>query len=317
MPADRSDAYYNYAMGHLYGELAAAYGNRGEYISRAIDFYKAAIKADPSAATLNDELAALYFQAGRGPEAIAELQDRLKKDPKALDAHLADMRRHGMTTVAPLYEFHLPVRDRDTSELGDFLAGGRVVPDAFVARIEDTHPFMHELQHVLVARHDHHIVAGSGCAFGDRADHVVRLEALAVDDRHAHRLAGGVHPRDLSRQIVGHRRAVRLVVAGELLAERGRGEIERRGDELRMLLVEELPQHRDEDVDGVGRAPLRIVQRRALRGTDGRVKRAMHLGAAVDEEECRFTGGHRTQSVYHLPSCPFRVLFPHPDRPRG
>ena len=85
-PADRSDAYYNYAMGHLYGELAAAYGNRGEYISRAIDFYKAAIKADPSAATLNDELAALYFQAGRGPEAIAELQDRLKKDPKALDA---------------------------------------------------------------------------------------------------------------------------------------------------------------------------------------------------------------------------------------
>ena len=85
-PVDRADAYYNYAMGHLYGELAAAYGNRGEYISRAIDFYKAAIKADPSAAVLNDELAALYFQAGRGNEAIAELQDRLKKDPKALDA---------------------------------------------------------------------------------------------------------------------------------------------------------------------------------------------------------------------------------------
>ena len=85
-PVDRSDAYYNYAMGHLYGELAAAYGNRGEYVSRAIDFYKEAIKADPSATMLNDELAGLYFQAGRGNEAIAELQDRLKKDPKALDA---------------------------------------------------------------------------------------------------------------------------------------------------------------------------------------------------------------------------------------
>ena len=85
-PVDRSDAYYNYAMGHLYGELAAAYGNRGEYVSRAIDFYKEAIKADPSATMLNDELAGLYFQAGRGSEAIAELQDRLKKDPKALDA---------------------------------------------------------------------------------------------------------------------------------------------------------------------------------------------------------------------------------------
>ena len=85
-PVDRSEAYYNYAMGHLYGELAAAYGNRGEYVSRAIDFYKEAIKADPSAAMLNDELAGLYFQAGRANDAITELQDRLKKDPKSLDA---------------------------------------------------------------------------------------------------------------------------------------------------------------------------------------------------------------------------------------
>jgi hypothetical protein len=43
------------------------------------------------------------------------------KDPAALDAHLADMRRHGMTTVAPLYDFHLPVQDSDTSQLGDFI----------------------------------------------------------------------------------------------------------------------------------------------------------------------------------------------------
>jgi len=43
------------------------------------------------------------------------------QDAKALEAHLADMRRHGMTTVAPLYEFHLPIRDDDTSQLGDFI----------------------------------------------------------------------------------------------------------------------------------------------------------------------------------------------------
>lgn len=43
------------------------------------------------------------------------------KDPHVLEAHLADMRRHGMTCVAPLYEFHLPVRDGDTGELGGFL----------------------------------------------------------------------------------------------------------------------------------------------------------------------------------------------------
>jgi hypothetical protein len=31
-PVDWSEAYYNYAMGHLYGELAAAYGNSGQHI---------------------------------------------------------------------------------------------------------------------------------------------------------------------------------------------------------------------------------------------------------------------------------------------
>ncbi|MBM4037137.1 MAG: hypothetical protein FJ290_01370 [Planctomycetes bacterium] len=44
------------------------------------------------------------------------------KDAKALAVHLADMRRHGMTCVAPLYNFHLPVHDADTKELGEFIA---------------------------------------------------------------------------------------------------------------------------------------------------------------------------------------------------
>ncbi len=44
------------------------------------------------------------------------------KDQRALEAHLADMRAHGMTTVAALYNFHLPVYDNNTSELGEFLA---------------------------------------------------------------------------------------------------------------------------------------------------------------------------------------------------
>jgi hypothetical protein len=43
------------------------------------------------------------------------------KDKKALEIHLADMRAHGMTTVAALYNFHLPVHDNDTSELGEFI----------------------------------------------------------------------------------------------------------------------------------------------------------------------------------------------------
>jgi len=47
------------------------------------------------------------------------------KDPEALKMHLADMRRHGMTTVAPLYDFHLPVYDDDTSELGELIEAYR------------------------------------------------------------------------------------------------------------------------------------------------------------------------------------------------
>jgi len=43
------------------------------------------------------------------------------KDPQLLAAHLRDMREHGMTTVAPLYNFHLPIYDEDTSELGQFI----------------------------------------------------------------------------------------------------------------------------------------------------------------------------------------------------
>ncbi len=43
------------------------------------------------------------------------------KNQAALEAHLADMRRHGMTCVAPLYNFRLPVHDANTTELGNFI----------------------------------------------------------------------------------------------------------------------------------------------------------------------------------------------------
>ena len=47
------------------------------------------------------------------------------RDPDALARHLADMRAHGMTVVAPLYDFHLPVDDDDTSELGALIEAYR------------------------------------------------------------------------------------------------------------------------------------------------------------------------------------------------
>jgi hypothetical protein len=47
------------------------------------------------------------------------------EDAAALEAHLADMRRHGMTCVAPLYDFHLPINDEDTGDLARFIEAYR------------------------------------------------------------------------------------------------------------------------------------------------------------------------------------------------
>jgi len=79
--ADRSNAYYEFAMAHLYAELAGAYGNRGEYVNKAIDYYRQAIKADPSASYIAEELSEFYVQAGQLERAMQEANDLLKANP--------------------------------------------------------------------------------------------------------------------------------------------------------------------------------------------------------------------------------------------
>ena len=101
--------------------------------------------------------------------------------------------------------------------------------------------------------------------------------------RHAERLARGVHHRNLFGELVGHRRAIGLVVGREIVAKRSAGQIERGRDVLRLVLVEQLAEHRHEDVDGVGRTALGISQQAAFRRPNRRVIRAVHLRAAVDE----------------------------------
>lgn len=83
---DRANAYYHFAMGHLYAELAGNYGNRGEYLNQAIDHYKQAIAADPGASILSEELSELYVQAGRLREAVTGAEEALKQNPDDLSA---------------------------------------------------------------------------------------------------------------------------------------------------------------------------------------------------------------------------------------
>jgi tetratricopeptide (TPR) repeat protein len=85
-PIDKATAYYHFSLGHLYSELAAAYGNRGEYLSKAIENYKLAMKADPNASFLAEELSDLYFQAGRLREAVSDSEDAIKQNPADVNA---------------------------------------------------------------------------------------------------------------------------------------------------------------------------------------------------------------------------------------
>jgi tetratricopeptide (TPR) repeat protein len=84
--ADRAAAYYHYALGHLYGELAGMYGNRGEYLNQAIDNYRQALKADPGSTIIASELSDLYIQAGRLREAVSDSEAALRENPNDVNA---------------------------------------------------------------------------------------------------------------------------------------------------------------------------------------------------------------------------------------
>ncbi len=82
---NRAAAYYNFAMGHMYSELAAQYGYR-EYVDKAIEHYRAALKADPAAGHVSEELTDLYIQAGKLADAVSEAEEMLKRNPQNIEA---------------------------------------------------------------------------------------------------------------------------------------------------------------------------------------------------------------------------------------
>lgn len=84
---NKSDAYYNYAMGHLYAEEAAKYGGRAEYVNKAIDYYKKAMTLDPSATVIGEELAEFYMRAGQAEKAVDLANNLIKANPNNASAH--------------------------------------------------------------------------------------------------------------------------------------------------------------------------------------------------------------------------------------
>ena len=87
-PADsRSEAYFNFSMGHLFAEMAGAYGNRGEYVNKAIDYYKQAMKLDPSSIVIAEELSEFYLQAAQVERATEIANNLVKADANNVNAH--------------------------------------------------------------------------------------------------------------------------------------------------------------------------------------------------------------------------------------
>ncbi len=86
-PADKSGAYYNFAMGRLYAELAGSdNGKSTDYVSKSIQHYQEALKADPTSDIVLEELTDVYIQTGRLRDAVQQAEDLLSQNPDNLGA---------------------------------------------------------------------------------------------------------------------------------------------------------------------------------------------------------------------------------------
>lgn len=79
-------AYYHFTLAHLYEEMAGDFAH-SEYLRKAIEEYKEALKYDPDSIELTVDLADAYRRSGRIREAVLEAQQLLKNNPDNLSAH--------------------------------------------------------------------------------------------------------------------------------------------------------------------------------------------------------------------------------------
>ncbi|HEY1184596.1 MAG TPA: tetratricopeptide repeat protein [Bryobacteraceae bacterium] len=105
---DKAGAYYNFAMGRLYAELFAVEGSR-EDVTKAIHYYQEAIKLDPKAGLILEELTDLYIKTNRLADAVDQAESLLKLDPNNLDAR---------RTLAQIY-IHLATGDPPNAKMDE------------------------------------------------------------------------------------------------------------------------------------------------------------------------------------------------------
>ena len=78
---------------------------------------------------------------------------------------------------------------------------------------------VHQLGEILVAGGNYAILSARGRLRGERADHVVGLDAFDAQKRPAKRMDAGMQRFYLGDEVVRHRRPVRLIVGKPFIAE--------------------------------------------------------------------------------------------------
>ncbi|HUK31284.1 MAG TPA: tetratricopeptide repeat protein [Candidatus Acidoferrum sp.] len=84
-PAKRSEAFFDFAMGHL-NEVYYLTTNQDSYAAAAIDFYKKAYALDPGSSIISEHLAEMYYEAHQVRDAVLEAQRLIQKDPSNASA---------------------------------------------------------------------------------------------------------------------------------------------------------------------------------------------------------------------------------------
>ena len=158
------------------------------------------------------------------------------------------------------------------------------VEDAVGHRVDQRDLVVDELGQVLVARRHEHIQLVGRRRGAQRADHVVRLDALDLQQGQTHGPDRVEDGRDLRAQLVGHRRAGGLVLRVDVVAEGLAGRVEHDADSRARVLADELVDHRQDAVQGAGGLTLRVAQARQ------RMERPVQVGRSIDKYE--INAGH-------------------------
>ena len=111
------------------------------------------------------------------------------------------------------------------------------------ARAQRSNVFPDELHHVLVIANDQHVELFLRGLHRQRADHVVSLETLKLQNRQVHRFAQLSNVGNLQRKFIRHGRALRFVFFEELVAKCRALGVEHDAQVVRRVVLDEAAQN--------------------------------------------------------------------------